>query len=289
MDTKDHSSRTIEKNQSNDRPMKEVVSDINFFIKDKNFISITKKTKRLVSAFYLLTDLLPDQEPLKWSLRKCSLDIVPYFLEIKSNSYGKRLSLDIPNPHILKLHSFLETAYMSGLVSNMNFFLLQKEIFNLIDMEIEYLKIDNQKDKNLDEDYFVENYKGHFLEKINLQSGLHQDLVVDKSAGVVQKKTYKKQTSSSNANGFKKSVIHESNNVSNFIENTIEKKEKKNERQIKIIDLIKNKTTVSIKDISLNIKGCSEKTIQRELLAMVYSGVLKKEGERRWSKYSLNL
>ena len=42
-----------------------------------------------------------------------------------------------------------------------------------------------------------------------------------------------------------------------------------------------------IKDVSPLIKGCSEKTIQRELLSMVKSGILKKEGEKRWSKYSL--
>jgi len=45
---------------------------------------------------------------------------------------------------------------------------------------------------------------------------------------------------------------------------------------------------LTIKDFTKNIKDCSEKTIQRELLAMVAKGVLKKEGERRWSKYFLS-
>ena len=42
-----------------------------------------------------------------------------------------------------------------------------------------------------------------------------------------------------------------------------------------------------IKDVSPLISGCSEKTIQRELLAMVYAGILRKMGEKRWSRYSL--
>jgi hypothetical protein len=42
-----------------------------------------------------------------------------------------------------------------------------------------------------------------------------------------------------------------------------------------------------MKDFVKVIPECSEKTIQRELLDLVGKGVLKKEGERRWSTYSL--
>jgi hypothetical protein len=42
-----------------------------------------------------------------------------------------------------------------------------------------------------------------------------------------------------------------------------------------------------IKDVSPLIEGCSEKTIQRELMSMVHNGTLKKIGEKRWSRYSL--
>ncbi|NCN08031.1 hypothetical protein GW944_00480, partial [Candidatus Parcubacteria bacterium] len=62
---------------------------------------------------------------------------------------------------------------------------------------------------------------------------------------------------------------------------------KKNSRQSIIINVLKRKKEIMIKDISPLIDGCSEKTIQRELLAMVNSGILKKEGEKRWSRYSL--
>ncbi len=62
---------------------------------------------------------------------------------------------------------------------------------------------------------------------------------------------------------------------------------KKNSRQSIIISLLKRKKEIMIKDVSPLIDGCSEKTIQRELLAMVEAGILKKEGEKRWSRYSL--
>jgi hypothetical protein len=66
----------------------------------------------------------------------------------------------------------------------------------------------------------------------------------------------------------------------------------KYKRQGDIIKIIReNKGGLTISDIrakgSPSIKSCGEKTFQRELVAMVSSGVLKKEGEKRWSKYYL--
>ena len=62
---------------------------------------------------------------------------------------------------------------------------------------------------------------------------------------------------------------------------------KKSGRQNIIITLLKRKKEVMIKDVSPLISGCSEKTIQRELSAMVQAGILRKVGEKRWSRYSL--
>ncbi|MBI2673985.1 MAG: hypothetical protein HYX23_01760 [Candidatus Zambryskibacteria bacterium] len=62
---------------------------------------------------------------------------------------------------------------------------------------------------------------------------------------------------------------------------------KKNSRQNIIITFLKRKKEAMIKDISPLIGNCSEKTIQRELSAMIKAGVLRKMGEKRWSRYSL--
>ncbi|MFZ2949867.1 MAG: DeoR family transcriptional regulator, partial [Desulfuromonadaceae bacterium] len=61
----------------------------------------------------------------------------------------------------------------------------------------------------------------------------------------------------------------------------------KNNRRDSILKILTKKGDVTIKDISQSISDVSEKTIQRELLSLVQSGVLKKEGEKRWSRYSL--
>jgi DNA-binding HxlR family transcriptional regulator len=46
---------------------------------------------------------------------------------------------------------------------------------------------------------------------------------------------------------------------------------------------------VSVSDVMKILPGVSDKTIQRELVAMVEAGVLEKKGEKRWSVYSLQI
>lgn len=58
-------------------------------------------------------------------------------------------------------------------------------------------------------------------------------------------------------------------------------------RRESIAAVLKEKGSSYIKDISTVIRNVSEKTIQRELQAMVADGILTKEGERRWTRYSL--
>ena len=59
------------------------------------------------------------------------------------------------------------------------------------------------------------------------------------------------------------------------------------DRREAVLSVIRNKGRASIKDISTLIRNVSEKTIQRELLALVAAGIVLKQGERRWSTYSL--
>lgn len=57
------------------------------------------------------------------------------------------------------------------------------------------------------------------------------------------------------------------------------------ERSNAVLDAVIKKQKASIKDISLAVRGCSEKTIQRELNMLIQRGLIRKEGERRWSIY----
>lgn len=62
-------------------------------------------------------------------------------------------------------------------------------------------------------------------------------------------------------------------------------KKGKDSRRKMILDLINKKDKISINEAVSVIPGVSEKTVQRELMALVQDGLVIKEGERRWSTY----
>jgi hypothetical protein len=58
-------------------------------------------------------------------------------------------------------------------------------------------------------------------------------------------------------------------------------------RRDAILSILASKGPSYIKDISTLVRGVSEKTIQRELGALVAEGKVARKGERRWTTYSL--
>lgn len=63
-------------------------------------------------------------------------------------------------------------------------------------------------------------------------------------------------------------------------------KSKPSDRRPKILEIIKEKGEVNVHDITASFPDVSSKTIQRELNSLVEENVLKRVGEKRWSKYS---
>ncbi|MES2224747.1 MAG: DeoR family transcriptional regulator [Patescibacteria group bacterium] len=61
--------------------------------------------------------------------------------------------------------------------------------------------------------------------------------------------------------------------------------ENKSKRQDVILSFINERKSVGIKDIAALFSDTSEKTIQRELSALVSTGKITKRGEKRWSVY----
>ncbi len=58
------------------------------------------------------------------------------------------------------------------------------------------------------------------------------------------------------------------------------------DRRTALLTVIESRGAVTIRDLVSVVPGISEKTIQRELQAMIIDGILKKEGDRRWTTYS---
>lgn len=204
----------------------------------------------------MVTDFLPADDLFRTSIRTKGLVLLDTL-----NSSNFRLELE-------GAVSLCEMARLAGLVSAMNVTILVEECDKLIHF------LDTPEDvltlpKTLPPEFFVipEEVAVHDIQedKRHVSGASAQQHVRTENRDV-----YKGQTASTSKGQPKD-----------------ENKAKQRDRRATILGILQTRDKINVKDVSQIITDCSEKTLQRELLGLVAQGVLKKEGERRWSMYSL--
>ena len=248
---------------------------------------VYKKTERISCAIYLVTNHLSDREPLKWQVREASIVLVKDILILKNNfsdNLGPRKELSF---QVMELTSYLDILKTVGLVSEMNYRVLRGEIVKLSEFIGSNSSLKNSPASDFGNEFFnVPRYmlSAEETSRETLQREEEKE-EVDKYA--LQRKTLSKDISKRQNKG---QVSKGHMSFRNVKDNVIVAKESGDTglgRKELILKFVREKHEVSIKDISSVIKDFSEKTIQRDLLTLVKAGVLKKTGERRWSKYSI--
>ncbi len=264
------------------------------FEKDNYFLFVYKKSERLVSAFYLMSNLLSDNEPIKWQFRNIGLSIISQTLSLTSNPLSKSDVILGLTTDLVKLLSLLDIAYVAGLVSEMNFAVLKSELEHLLEtLNAKGLSQSLRAGKKIlfDKDFFAvpaeqlvsgpssaKGFSQHHPSFPGRGFGKPEAAHSWSEAREFPRRTYKGQY---------KGHKYLKDTTSSLSDGASDVHTNATHRQTLIIGLLKSKSNLTIKDFSLIIKGCSDKTIQRELLKLVQLGVLKKEGERRWTRYSI--
>jgi hypothetical protein len=242
---------------------------LGFFSAEDYLIYIFKKTEKITAALYLVSGLLKDDEPMKWELRDRGMDLLTSSFTASSTMPGdKNAVIQSLFTAALETMSLLNVARISNLITEMNHTLLIREIDNVVAMLRDRLA---QNAENagyiLSESFFKtpDLFSSGFRSADRAGSGVTGMGSILKSDAQFSKN----QASTRSAQGHKDS------------------EGKKLKRQSNIIALLKGQSGLTRKDFARVIKDCSEKTIQRELLDLIEKGLVTKEGERRWSKYSL--
>jgi hypothetical protein len=238
---------------------------ITFFEKNADFVYGFKKTEKLASAVYMVTNLFPENEPMRWSLRKKVSELLSFVITYKDTPRSAHANfLQIIKTQILEIVSLLEIGERGGLISAMNSSILREEFSNLVEV---------------------------FETSVGAGRESFQSQIPQTFFDVARKESYIKDNNNLGSYSQSDTNIRSIKSPSNDIKDkdiiTDKGLFKRSNRQNIILNLLKKKKEVTIKDIAQVIKDCSEKTIQRELISFIQAGVLKKTGERRWSKYSL--
>ncbi len=217
------------------------------------------KSQKLATALYLITGFFSDNEPLKWKLRDLSSRLISVSLLIKGNYFKHNSGVLEMRAIITEITSLLLVLKQAGLISDMNYSIINQEFSSLLSIVSPSEEFESLGEMHIKRSFFS------------------APEIAQKEIGHISAPTQISHTS------IKTIKDKTTEDLKDFSVVAV----KKNGRQSIIINLLKRKKEIMIKDVSPLIDGCSEKTIQRELLSMVHNGILNKIGEKRWSKYSL--
>lgn len=285
-------------------------------VKQDYGVLVAKKSERLVTALYLVSDLMSESDPIKHGLRKNAVSLLSSMnsisqLDAKDRYSELRTSLKM----VTEILSLLHVALSTSSVSEMNGKLLM-DGFRSLQLVLEkkqpvltkeMLTVENEdtltggtpfKDAITSTSYdaLTPRSLARFhrderslrqteseLTQSRLLSRLSKPSKAEELKGHLGKErmSFTKDRIPASAGGT--SVVSE-------IRDTVPQSSfqvKKQSRREQILALFVVGVDVSIKDIALRIRGCSEKTIQRELNALLTDGVIDRIGEKRWSRYVL--
>lgn len=221
--------------------------------KRQEFWYISKKAEKLMTAVYILTDLLSDSEPIKRHLREASLVILKdiHLLWNQTLSKRKELARRIADS-VEGVLSFMEIASATGLISRMNADILKSELEALegtLQAQIFSANLSAKEDVLFSQEFFA-------LPEAN---------------------------SNNKESNYKGHEVSDTADLATFTE---KKRKEISTRREQIVIAVKENPNSTIKDIEKHFPDLGEKTLQRELVTLIALGLIKKKGERRWSRYS---
>lgn len=260
-----------------EKNIKDSNTEVSISVKDMYFSVSYTKTHKLITALYMVTDIIDKEEPIRGKLRNLGAEIISDMHAVPVQAGGK----------ISEVVSFLNIASAMSFISEMNCNILKKEF---LELKASIQESIDKKPKWL-ADFFTNPaqsdspHPSPLLVKERRGTGSighkgHTRIGVQKGSTLM-----KAITDMSN----KIPTPHEAGGFRPGFDAL------KKERREKIINIIKtNVGGASIKDILSKINtgnaghiACSEKTLQRELFSMNRDGVLDKTGEKRWSRYQV--
>ena len=232
----------------------------NIFEKDIRRVFIYKKAERLAKALHLVTPAFAESAALKNRIDAIAIGLVDAAVLAPSAARGA-LSREL-----LLLSSILSVARTGGLLSAMNADLIVREAHILL------------------QEVAVYEEPRIFMDDASTLSDIAKNVQKQSTANAVQAATPAHVRA---AFVRKRSPVAEPVHKGHAKDMQDTPMGRIKDRQEAVLSVIRAKGSVSIKDISTMIRGVSEKTVQRELAALVSDGLIEKRGERRWSVYSL--
>jgi DNA-binding transcriptional ArsR family regulator len=245
------------------------------FHNDREFYLAYRKVENIVAAVFLITGLIETDVLMKNAIREHSLQSLNQIVSLIGKPSVAITDIQAVASQILHVSSLLDIAFWSGQISQMNLAILQKEISTA------YKTLNDLSTKYRNSFYIGSTF---FKSDLDILKDISQKDTF-KETPEIQKDEIKK-SSQSYKGQVKRQEVKDINKGQSPIVSP-QPSESKEQRRTAILALLRQRGNLTVKDFVSVVPQYSEKTIQRELLALVDEGVIRKEGERRWSNYSM--
>lgn len=252
------------------------------FNDDNYFVYVFKKAERILAALYMMSNFFDIDEPAKVRIRTLGLDFLSLSIKISDqSSFSRDQSIKMLAAILLELTSIFEISFLSGMVSEMNHAILRREFDTLLEIVISLEKAGRMGESVVLSDPFFAVFDSETSARTGEKSAVmrsNPDLKPKESERDAPSGGHKKDSGSDDIKqDFSKGQYKGHSDVN----------DKKEIRKNLILSLLGRRDALTIREISAVIHDCSQKTVQRELQALVDQNVLNKAGERRWTRYFL--
>lgn len=248
-------------------------SDISNFVLDKAIFSsvfekdirrvyLYKKAERLAKAIHLVGPAFTNSASLKDRLDRISIGLVDAAI-LPPSASREALSREL-----LALSSILSIARTGGMLSVMNADLIVREAHLLLQ------EIAGYEEPRL------------MLEEVPSLAALAKSVQAVPHASSQRLRSVAHVTYDSSLGGPETGNGHSKGQLSDIRVGEGEAKGNSNRRDA-VLSVLRSRGASYIKDISTVIRDVSEKTIQRELSALVAEGMVLRKGDRRWTTYEI--
>lgn len=237
------------------------------------FFAVAKKTEKIVTAIYMVTSFISEDDPLHVQIRGNAVTLLAdVFSCMEASVVHKTNTLFQSIVMIEQLISLFDVARQMGMISEMNAIIIRKELMGL---------------QNVLHTEIHQNSVGQTQEEPHTQIDQHSFLS-ELLAGDITPQQKTVNDINDTTMSFKDNVVYKQNTVS---DKGIPKRQTKPERgeaskrRDQILDIFKTKKSISMKDLATRITNCTEKTLQRDLSLLIDQGHIEKKGSKRWSTY----
>ena len=235
------------------------------------------RVQKITRAIYRVTDIMSDEEPLKWEIRRKAVNVFTAFTSLRNKDCFEQIAGFEKSEYFIE-QTLAVCTLLSGdmSISSLNFEIIKEEYLATKDLIVK----EKKNNGNLIKSVLADNRGPLKLSKLELVPEIAQINEIDKE--VDKEKVENISSKSLNPNGQSNGqLVRQKTNVQSNVRNEDRKK--------KIIDILKNKDKATVGELAGSFNDYSEKTIQRDLLELVDKGLLKKRGDKRWRVYYLDV